>query len=294
MVLVRHKSSLSASGPWLVDENALCELESIVVAQAHALEAETAARSKPPPGESAVRSDPVSIAVTAQLDHDIVIHGATCAELNSAPELQYSLIRKLTFQLHAGLSAFEVHIGSGSSSTLEASAPPDREDSQRFLAAIRLWIDRHEAPWWQRVVRRMQGVQWIVLLMVFIAAPDPTSRQVDDTRAERAAQIQTVLADGVSASEVPMAVELLLADQLPRETLETPNPRYAIWGRFLVLAVACSIALAFWPKVVIGKGRGIAAMKRWRAYMWGIASAGSVGWAAFGWPWIERGIRALF
>lgn len=133
---------------------------------------------------------------------------------------------------------------------------------------------------------------WFILVSVTVPLLPNRS---DVTKAYFAAKTKGLLADGLQPGEQTEALELLLRLQsgiMP----DIENPPIPAWFKLILFGgLFVAVLLTVRPKVVVGMGRGVDTIKRWRLWLRfvGVTVPGLV-FTSFIWPFVEKLIRAAF
>ena len=137
-------------------------------------------------------------------------------------------------------------------------AMPDGDDIASTLAMEYVdWAEKHKSEWPLRVWHGLKGVHLIVLFFAAMLGLAVGSKKSDAGQADA----RQLLEDGISSEEVPAAVEALLRMQLGGPSTFAP------WlTPFLVAAAVLSVVGFFCPPTIFGIGAK--AEKRIQLWKW--------------------------
>lgn len=271
MIEVQPVSSLRLGGPWLLDLDAIRDLDRIFRSTLPRLEderdawvhAKLAATSADGLRDS-VRVEQLfprpTIVYELELGKNRILRASSFDELRSSPGLEEerpcSFQATITFHGRPFLLSLE-----GNRKHLAVDVPRHSAHALAFLADIREWSDRYGPSTVQRWWLKLRPIIWFLFITATIlVVPDKEA-----AREPWRSQALEFAKNGVGQDQVPEALRTLLALQVhaPPPT-QSPSLRgVVVW----VAALIGCILLSICPSIVIGLGKGRASLRAWRTWM---------------------------
>lgn len=173
-------------------------------------------------------------------------------------------------------------------------SPESLENAREFFVLLRQWMGRYKPPVWQRVWTAIHGFHWfmlVILLSFGYIFVDTSSTQMVNLARDRA---RSLLDAGLTEENTVEAVGLLLMleSRYFPGYMEAGLPHWfnvLFWGGLFV-----SIVLTIKPKSVVGLGKGEDRIKLWRWWL-GLISVTIPGlvFTSFLWPYIVQFIQNI-
>jgi len=145
--------------------------------------------------------------------------------------------------------------------------PEEVMESQELFLDIYQWTIRHRAPYWQRLWGKIADRGYwpyfaiVVVSSLVLLVINTFSANSEILALQEAAQ--RLIDQGLSTSNMPQAIELLLKMQiLDRSTIEFPG-----WYTVVVFgSIILGIILHIRPKIVLGIGKGSNYLRSWKIW----------------------------
>jgi hypothetical protein len=146
--------------------------------------------------------------------------------------------------------------------------PEDCVESQNLFLDIYEWAIGHRAAYWQRLWGRIANRGFVpylgtfILLGIIFLVMNFTQDNSDILKAQTTAQ--ELIDKGIDNSNIAEAVRLLLQMQVVGQTtIEFPN-----WFRvILIICTIIGLVIPFRPRVVLGIGRGQSYLRLWKLWL---------------------------
>jgi hypothetical protein len=170
--------------------------------------------------------------------------------------------------------------------------PEKSREAWELFIALRQWVVKNRAPTWQRVWSGWAGFQWIIWVALIFLSATIISESLDYATPEAKSRAQKLLDSGISEAEIPEAVELLLILQTKYNPGQ-PKPQLPSWFKVVLVGglIACVI-LSIRPKVVLGIGRGMERIIWWRRWLRFVGiTLPTLIFGSFVWPYIEQTVQ---
>lgn len=301
-----YSTRANLEGPWLVDKSALTELGEIVETIAKRFEnanqdfidAKAAKEFCDYKGDdrddrmSSRRSElaelyTVSKTLSLSLSDSKSVREESVERLLSSPDLIHEAPTGLSIKIesHHRDAVVVFHRGS---LTVETSPQADELSGEAF-AALHLWASTHQAPWWQRAWKNYYWPAvfgWFALILMLASAYTDVTKVTAESVRPAAKQL---LDRGITDKDVPKAVEILLRLQLHEPLAAGKKEEMPTWAKIVSLGgLVCVVGLFFRPPLLIGIGRNVRRIGRWRLWMH-IVSATIPGFIfiSVAWPYIS-------
>jgi hypothetical protein len=146
-------------------------------------------------------------------------------------------------------------------------SPQEIQEAQDLYVELDQWINNNRPPYWQRLwgIVADKGFLPYIVALVFLASTFMLMLLFRENAKVLDAKViaQRLLDQGISESNLPEAVALLLQMQvMDRTTIELPS-----WFRTVFFGTLFSgVILPIRPKVVLGIGRGSEYLRRWKIW----------------------------
>jgi hypothetical protein len=179
---------------------------------------------------------------------------------------------------------------SGNSLRIDVS-PNENPAARELFVSIRQWAERYKPPIWQRAWGWLGGIQWMIWVLIwllgllFISVPG---------KSETVREAKDLINIGITDTNLARAVSVLLqlqSNYYPNATTQTPS---WFWVIFLGGFVIC-VLTSFFPKTILGIGKGDTRIRNWKFWMNLIGvSIPSFLFVSLIWPQFLQFIIALF
>lgn len=271
MIEIHAATSLQLRGPWLLDLDAIRDLDRILTSTLPALEDErdawVYAKIKSTSADGLRDSQRVEklfprpdLVYELDLGKNRILRVSSFDELRAHPGLDgenpTSFRATITFNERPFVLSLE-----GNHKHLVVDVPRSSAHALKFIADIREWSERYGPSavqvWWLRL-RPVFWVFFVIATILFVPSNDSPgepwrSRALDFAK------------NGVGQEQLPEALRTLLALQVHAPPpSEAPSLRgMAVWASALLGCILLSIC----PSLVIGLGKGRSYIRRWRLWM---------------------------
>ncbi len=284
MQQIVYSTEETINGPWLINEEALSQLDVLVEKEYQRLR-----KRKEAVIEKEVNEDFNDLYMEYELNlgpgRTYVTDSLTQAMRDPA------ILGETPLALRLDLECGEVHaefMVDGYDGNLDINVGPQgNAEAQELYSALRQWAMKWQAPFWQRVWHKHFGLQWgiwivailIAIFSILVISPSP--------REEARSKVKILLENGISEEEIYKAIELLLIleSNVSESQLGTIAPSWLkalFWGG-LILCIILSVK----PKIVIGIGKGIERLKFWKWWLRSVSvTLPSVLLGTFLWPFL--------
>jgi len=314
-----YSTGLQIEGPWLLDADALAQLDDVLTDewkrlqgwQEEILDEEAEAEIQRDREGGYYQGLPE--AELLQKKKEVIERKGT--RLSNRKEIRIHLLKSRSVLVDSFRDAFkeqalieevpigfEIHIDCGKvrcrvsldrRSGLSINASPEElSEARELFVVLRQWAMENRAPAWQRIWTRYHGIQWPIWYVILFLG----TTVLDVTATEDAKLMARGLLDkGISAADVPKAIELLLILQTKYHPGQ-PGMQWPGWYKAIIVfgLIAC-VCLSIRPKSILGIGRGaerIAWWRRWLKFI-GITIPTLIGGTLI-LPYVEDLIRRLF
>lgn len=147
-------------------------------------------------------------------------------------------------------------------------SPENLTETREMLTTLQRWASTSSAPKWQQIWRRLNGLQWLLwVLMFFISSWILTSQIEEKSKGLYKQQARQLLEGGISQDEQLKAVEVVLALQAEYVPPSTNTAAPLWWLIFIFGGLIICLILSFPPKAEIGIGKGLERINRWRVWL---------------------------
>ncbi len=299
MASISYPTSLKISGPWLIDEEKLKQLDNLIDVCFRKMQEETdrsintlidreidqrvnegssqqaateTVNSLRSILKSRIRSRPDKKNTTVYLTGGRTAKGQNFAELMVLPHAQNEIPRGFRIDVSAGEMSATVSLNSTYSEDFEIEVSPTNNPlSEEIFGMLHNWVADIAPPKWQQ-----KWLSWgeflpfglwpvVILFFLFIWAENVS----DGPKSNLKQEARVLLNQGINPSNEVRAMELLLSiesDYTPERVAVKWIPGMHFWI-YLSLAVYISIALSTCPKRAIGVWGGRELVKRKRQWI---------------------------
>jgi len=149
------------------------------------------------------------------------------------------------------------------------SSPESSEISKELFMHFRNWAIKYQAPKWQQIWQNLNGQQWAVWMILLLVTTFIMSVQLDSGINRQTRQQATqLLENGLQSEEIAETIELLLSREVsysPQINTKKPIPNWYIIFFFVSLII--TIILTYPPKIILGIGKGTTSIYQWRLWI---------------------------
>jgi len=293
MATVIYPTQGDIAAPWLIDSKALDQLDALIHKQYRSLvEARNAqvkaavhqefAATKPEYRKPTTKAEitrrvknsyPFSgenCGVTLLLPKDRKAKAASFEELRKDPALKDELPLGFTISISVGRASIEITLGEYSRDRLRYDVKDSDPSTARDATySIDSWIQTVRLPLWQRIWKKIQGVQlflaFFLLVFALVTVPDASKQYKADLQSD----VGQILQIGVSAENLSRAVQLILtftSDYVPPRYNSIMGPFWKRLGIVGGIVAFLGILVSFPPRTSVAIGRGVSRVRFWRFY----------------------------
>jgi len=267
---VLYPTEFSIRGPWLIDQDQLLALDTLIEEEWNRLTQRRQQLIADYQEES--NSDRVPYNLDPESKDVVIIFksGATLKTSSFKDSLRDpSTSEEIPVGFKVELSSAEIRLKLSSSlwdDGLKLNvSPSDIREARELLVTIKQWMKDNAAPLWQRIWSQIAGIHWMgFFLFIYVAGTFFSTSPAERETKNLARQL---LEDGISSSNIDEAIQYLLAlelDYYPGISAAEPAP----WFPFVFWSLlALSIIASFKPKVLLGIGKGKVIVQRWKWWL---------------------------
>lgn len=273
-------------GPWLLEEEALLDLDKIMDKEEARLKPLLEAKLKNDVDEHIANYYPTEtqsearykVVESFQLKHydykgvrEVIIYysknskyvGHSFEEATRQTELLGAAPKRFTATFNSVLVSYEIEISEYDNELHIKASPETLPESREIFATLQRWASKYQSPKWQQWWSYLNGLQWVLWIILLIISyqflTDP-SREASENQARQ------LLKDGISQEEITKSIETLLALEIGGSLAGTKR-KLPVWYNILLFGglIVCIITCIV-PRPTLGIGRGQRKIKYWKNY----------------------------
>lgn len=286
-----YSTSEECKGPWLIDSDALLELDKIIDNASNALEKSNEISIQESIEKELLYYNFETPEELEQLREDI--HKRIKAQTNFTKTLKIrlsptkqieiesfadalkenSLIEEtpygFTLEMYSQSENISLEVGEWNNKLKLRVSPESSDLSRTQFMNFRDWILKYQPPKWQQLWQNLDGLQWLLFFTLFIFASLALSVQIDSgLKSYTKHEAKELLKDGLQPDESLKALELILSREVSYNQAVQLNKSIPKWYIFLVItSFVMTIILSYPPENRLGIGKGITSIKLWRKYI---------------------------
>jgi hypothetical protein len=298
---IYYSTHSEIQGPWLLDVEALRDLDAVIDEAWDRLEQRRLSKVKHLNQEDAYVPYPLKITnkeltIYTGKDKTYITDSFDTAlgDLKLLEQVPVGFDWKIESgeircRIRAGMSSF----GRDSSLVIDVT-PSEFSDARELFVSLHQWATFKQPPYWQRLWTRLAGSLPVIFPLLFsitsfirLAIPDPTTQAVK-------AQAMDLIEQGITESNIHEAVDLLLKLEVDY-TVAYSGQSVNWFIPVLIIEAVIFIILFIRPRLILGIGKGRAVLKRWRIWLHFVGvTVPALIFSSFLWPIFVDWIRSIF
>lgn len=294
MMTVTYPNSISIDGPWLIEYEKLLILDKIVDGEWNTLIEYNEKRIKEEIERqinkfySEVENDKEKL--KQKLDKEIrdsydfsayksliinfksgsKISANSFREAVKEPAVNNELPFDFNYEIKVGEIKINISLSEYYNNKLNISITPENNPfSKDILFKLNEWAESTRSEKWIQFWKKLNGVQWILLVVIFFTAVIFVKKDFDLYKREISKESYKILNNGIDSSEINRALEIILSVEtkyVPKDFVSNNLPiRY--WLISMLITLIICLILSFPPESHIEVGLGKRRVKIWKIWI---------------------------
>lgn len=291
MSRILHSTRVKINGPWLLEKDAITELDEIIQTEWDQLETEREKRLKNDADEhiresygeieneeeyQAKLEEYIESSKRYELRHSkkiiIRLSDERYIKLDSFKEAfkNDSLINEkptgFRFTLESGGIDCDIDLNS-SFNHLDINVRSGTNKARELFTTLHHWAENHKPPKWQQIWSEIKGFHWFFAFILIFIYSSVVQITQDTSKLLLEQNSVQLIEEGIDSTNIYESVEILLryqAEHYPEVEASTGSNSIVIVTIFILVA---SILLSFLPKSIIAIGKGNQSINRWKRWI---------------------------
>ncbi len=177
-------------------------------------------------------------------------------------------------------------------------SPENTTEAREIYVSLRDWAEKNSLPYWQRLWNKIYGINWYVWLILVFMSLMIWSATLSSSTSNAKQRAKDLLNTGITQQNTSEAIELLLIIQTDYDPMAPPvNIKIPSWLKILFWSgLVLNTLLSFRSKTLLGIGKGRKKLSNWKIWykFIGITIPGLI-ITSFIWPlfveWILKSMK---